>query len=267
MYAIECVPISREWNDKETRGFCVDRKAFDIVVKFFSSLNCVVDFMCAMIPFVAMQTVRLDRRTRLGLYLILCCGVLTAACSIGRAVSLDFKNPDPTYYLVPLSYWTAAEMYGAIIFASLPALRQLLSLMRSKFATETDSPQWFWQRRRRSRPHSEPTMWTYSPDSGGFGSFIGSARRTWASRRATERGTNASTRISGTNMTTHGVVSMAPVTEEDREIQAPPVHKTSTVDKPCDSFFELSSQEQGDSSGRTTRGSDNVQPPAHEDSL
>ena len=181
MYGIECVPISREWDMQEPEGFCVNREAFDIIVKFFSSLNCVVDFMCAGIPFVAMQTVRLDRKTRYGLYLILCCGIVTAACSIGRSVSLDFKSPDPTWTLVPLSYWTAAEMYGTIIFASLPALRQLLSLLYRKVSSNNSpsrrarSP---WRRTKwgcRGRTQTEPTEWTYSPDSGGFGSFMHSA--------------------------------------------------------------------------------------------
>lgn len=249
MYAIECVPVSREWNTDETKGFCVNREAFDIIVKFFSSLNCVVDFLCAGIPFAAMRTVRLDQRTRLGLYLILCCGVVTAACSIGRAVSLDFKNPDPTFALVPLSYWTAAEMYGAIIFASLPALRQLLSLIHGKASAAAWSLR--WPRRRRShepRPSSEPTVWTYSPDSGGFGSFMGSGGRTRQSFHGTSQVTSA------TGVEAARPANLAEVLEEEPERRENSAQKPSTPETRADSFFKMGSLELGETSGQTTQG-------------
>ena len=52
--------------------------------------------MCATIPFAALRDVQLDKRTKLGLFAILGCGLITAACSIGRVSALDFSNPDPT---------------------------------------------------------------------------------------------------------------------------------------------------------------------------
>lgn len=79
----------------------------------------------------------------MGVFTILGCGLVTAGCSIGRAVTLDFASPDetcrclqPNYYiallttsdaLIPWSYWLDGELFGAIIFASLPALHQLFS--------------------------------------------------------------------------------------------------------------------------------------------
>ena len=121
-----------------------------------AAFNCVVDFMCAGIPFLAIRNVQLEMRVKAGLYVLLSCGVITAACSIGRIVALDFHTVDKTCKprpshpgphskprkrkdsprrfktlthwtgdLVPLTYWTAAEMFGATIFASLPALHQL----------------------------------------------------------------------------------------------------------------------------------------------
>ena len=244
---------------EETDGFCIDREAFDAVVKFFSALNCVVDFMCAGIPFEAMRTVNLDRKTRYGLYAILCCGIVTAACSIGRAVSLDFKSPDPTYKLVPLSYWTAAEMYGAIIFASLPALRQLLSLVKRKLTSSEEDDQTargkrrWW--RRESRPqepaHSGTTIWTYSPDSGGFRSFMGSDGRTI--------GAHASPTVTRelTRPGDEGPMSLAEMLNSDhnanrRSTLLATTMTASSVGKKPDSHIELGQVERGETSGRTT---------------
>ena len=111
------------------------------------ALNCVVDFICALVPFFALRHVQIDRRTKIGVFTILGCGLVTASCSIGRAVTLDFESPDETcslnpllqYHclttnpkqppdaLIPYSYWLDGELFGAIIFASLPAIRQLFT--------------------------------------------------------------------------------------------------------------------------------------------
>ena len=121
-----------------------------------------------------MQHVQIDRRTKLGLFAILGCGLLTASCGIGRAVALDFSTKDQQWDLVPLLYWQFAEMYGAIIFASLPALRQLFS---------------HYQKYRTFR--KEHTSYGYG------GSSSKASRTTHASTPNTLNGTNTSTSARG----------------------------------------------------------------------
>lgn len=61
------------------------------------ALNCVVDFMCVGIPFVAVWGLeKVNMRTKVGLYALLCGGLITAACSIGRVNALDFHSADQT---------------------------------------------------------------------------------------------------------------------------------------------------------------------------
>ena len=59
-----------------------------------TALNCIVDFMCATIPFFAMRNVQIDQRTKIGLFTILGCGLVTASCSIGRVTALNFQSKD-----------------------------------------------------------------------------------------------------------------------------------------------------------------------------
>ena len=81
------------------------------------------------IPIIIICSLQLQSRRQLGLILILLsCGLVTAACSIGRVASLKSQvESDPTYDWIDQTYWQVAEQYGGIIFASLPAIRQLSS--------------------------------------------------------------------------------------------------------------------------------------------
>ncbi|KAL9054496.1 MAG: hypothetical protein Q9162_004142, partial [Coniocarpon cinnabarinum] len=124
VFAIICVPIDKQWNPS-VRGWCMTYGDLDKAQKAFYSLNCVIDFMYAILPFFILRRAQMSLRRKLAICLLLAGGLLTAACSIGAITSLDFASSDKTYDLVPLTYWIGAEVYGLIIIASLPAMHQL----------------------------------------------------------------------------------------------------------------------------------------------
>ena len=52
--------------------------------------------MCALTPFLVVHSLQMAPRVKLSLYGVLCCGVVTAACGIGRIVALNFSVEDKT---------------------------------------------------------------------------------------------------------------------------------------------------------------------------
>ena len=145
-----------------------------------TAVNCLVDFLCVIIPISIIWRLQLKSCTQLGLILILLsCGVVTAACSIGRVVSLkDQVENDPTcesakqtnpFHLsvnsitntnqddwVDQTYWQIAEQYGGIIFASLPAIRQLSAHWKQTHSLKASKSSKLYQSKNSTQKLLEP---------------------------------------------------------------------------------------------------------------
>ncbi|KAI9668867.1 MAG: hypothetical protein M1831_000937 [Alyxoria varia] len=139
LWGLSCVPVRKLWYP-ETPGHCMSLHRLDVATKAFAVFNVVEDFLCAGIPFVVIRGLQMKMRTKIGLYVVLCCGVVTAACSIGRMTAVNFESGDTSYNAVPLTYWSLAEAFGAVIFASLPALHQLWKHVRNQKTMRRTQP-------------------------------------------------------------------------------------------------------------------------------
>ena len=93
-YAIYCAPIQKGW-DPSVHGSCLAKVTIDKLNETVAAIYCAVDFMCAGIPFVTIRKVQMDRRIKALIIPLLMCGLLTAACSIGRLTSFHFDSKDP----------------------------------------------------------------------------------------------------------------------------------------------------------------------------
>lgn len=105
-----------------------------MLTKSFSALNVFVDLLCATIPIIVIRDLQLQVRSKFALASILIsCGAVTAACAIGKVATLPTgPTPgDPTFEWVNVAYFQAAEQYGGLMFASLPAINQLQSHFRT----------------------------------------------------------------------------------------------------------------------------------------
>ncbi|KAI9714692.1 MAG: hypothetical protein M1828_001121 [Chrysothrix sp. TS-e1954] len=126
---VQCVPIKKQW-DPTTPGFCIPKDSFTIVDRFFGCINVIVDLIFALYSFYVVHGLKMQRKWRLALYLLLTCGLLAAVCSIGRVVASDLSSTDPTWDLIPLTFWALSEVSGVLILASMPAFHQLLVQFR-----------------------------------------------------------------------------------------------------------------------------------------
>jgi FtsH-binding integral membrane protein len=61
-----------------------------------NSLNVIVDLVFALFPLVIIRNLQIERKVRLGIYLLLTCGLLASVCSVGRVVASDLTVEDIT---------------------------------------------------------------------------------------------------------------------------------------------------------------------------
>ncbi|KAI9710648.1 MAG: hypothetical protein M1828_002135 [Chrysothrix sp. TS-e1954] len=125
-YGIKCVPFSRIW-DKDVPGHCLSDSVAAATLITNAALCSLMDFITALVPVFLLYGVRMKRRTKAALYAIFALGILTAACSLGRAgeTSTAKLSNDTTWRLIPTLMFGLFEEKCGIIVACLPAVRQL----------------------------------------------------------------------------------------------------------------------------------------------
>ena len=98
-------------------------------------LACVIDITTALIPEFLLHHLQMRLRTKVILNLIFALGLVTAALSVGRAATSNSHiwTEDATWRIMPSNTFSLVEEKLGIIFASAPALRQLLAyLLRTR---------------------------------------------------------------------------------------------------------------------------------------
>ncbi|KAJ5327492.1 hypothetical protein MYU51_009151 [Penicillium brevicompactum] len=122
---VNCVPVAKFWNH-DLPGNCLN---FEAVWFFNASMNIATDVALLMLPMPLLSQLQLPRMQKCALIGIFAIGVLVVVTSILRLSSLRevANSPDTSYSNVDAAYWTAAECNVAIICASLPFLRPIIS--------------------------------------------------------------------------------------------------------------------------------------------
>ncbi|KAJ5337701.1 hypothetical protein N7452_004429 [Penicillium brevicompactum] len=122
---VNCVPVAKFWNH-DLPGNCLN---FEAVWFFNASMNIATDIALLMLPMPLLSQLQLPRMQKFALIGIFAIGVLVVVTSILRLSSLRevANSPDTSYSNVGAAYWTAAECNVAIICASLPFLRPIIS--------------------------------------------------------------------------------------------------------------------------------------------
>lgn len=141
---VNCVPVAKFWNH-DLPGNCLN---FEAVWFFNASMNIATDVVLLMLPMPLLSQLQLPRMQKCALIGIFAIGVLVVVTSILRLSSLRevANSPDTscmfssrclaytgaklTFFTdsnVGAAYWTAAECNVAIICASLPFLRPIIS--------------------------------------------------------------------------------------------------------------------------------------------
>lgn len=119
-------------------------------------ISVLIDFINVGLPVFVIRNLQMKSSTKFGVAIVMSLGLLTAACSIGKLVAVR-NIVDPTWDGVPVSLWGDFEEDGGIIFASMPAMRQLYKHWRTSITGISTSDASRAERSLSGKPHARPT--------------------------------------------------------------------------------------------------------------
>ncbi|KAJ5279301.1 hypothetical protein N7478_004673 [Penicillium angulare] len=122
---VNCVPVARFW-DRTIPGSCLN---FSALWFFNAAMNIATDVTLLALPMPLLSHLQLPRTQKIALMGVFAMGIFVVITSILRLSGLRTvaSSTDTSYANVDASYWTAAECNVAIICASLPFLRPIIS--------------------------------------------------------------------------------------------------------------------------------------------
>ncbi|KAI4267784.1 MAG: hypothetical protein L6R38_008096 [Xanthoria sp. 2 TBL-2021] len=135
LWIFQCNPIAGSWN-KMTPATCfTDAQLLRIIISQ-AIISIVSDFALALFPIELLRKVQIQRRTKIGLCILMSLGLITAACCTVRTV-MNWQNisSDPTWTSVVNWYWRTWEVSIGIVAASIPPLRPAYKLVTSGMKT------------------------------------------------------------------------------------------------------------------------------------
>ncbi|CAK3762506.1 hypothetical protein AC579_1709 [Lecanosticta acicola] len=142
----QCIPISAAWDSSlraEKSTTCFSNSTFTDIGLINSTINCVTDFILAVLPLPLVTKLQVNMRTKLSLGVILSLGYFACAAGIVKTVKQHsfFQEKDPTWHN-SFNVWHMTELCVGILASSLPALRPLFDkiLKGSKHALSGSWP-------------------------------------------------------------------------------------------------------------------------------
>ncbi|KAF8848854.1 hypothetical protein BDZ45DRAFT_605262 [Acephala macrosclerotiorum] len=139
-----CLPLSYNWEGWKTDLGHPDR-CLNLNVLGYSSagINIAQDIVILLIPIPWLIGLNTSPRKKFQILVMFGVGTFVCICSIIRITTLPSlkATKNPTWEFTDPMYWTAIEVYVAIIIPSLPAIRALLSHHFPRFfANDTPIP-------------------------------------------------------------------------------------------------------------------------------
>ena len=121
IWIMQCQPIRAAWDDS---GICLSREDRQAVILTQAIISCVSDFAFAAFPIVILWRVQIDRKTKLGLWVLMGLGFITGGCCLVRTVlNNDALALDATYDGIVNWGGRLFEVTLGIIAACVPTLR------------------------------------------------------------------------------------------------------------------------------------------------
>ncbi|KAF1926628.1 uncharacterized protein M421DRAFT_212080 [Didymella exigua CBS 183.55] len=131
-----CIPVDVFWKvTEQTAATCVNLVVLWYVI---ASVNIFTDLVVAVIPIRGIWNLQIPKRQKIALLGILTVGWIVCIVSVLRLHALYELNKhldDASYYSAPTAYWSTVEANLAIVCASLPALKPLVSRIVPGFGT------------------------------------------------------------------------------------------------------------------------------------
>ena len=131
MWIMQCQPVRAAWTQGgEGRG-CMGQRSKEAIILTQAVISIVSDFVFAGVPVLLLWRLQIDLKTKVGLWVLMCLGVITGACCIVRTVLNGEALPvDETYDGIVNWVWRTFEVQIGIIAACVPTLRPLYSRCR-----------------------------------------------------------------------------------------------------------------------------------------
>ncbi|KAI9705271.1 MAG: hypothetical protein M1820_005269 [Bogoriella megaspora] len=166
---MQCVPLRKAWYPT-TPGHCINQEVLTKLTNAYGAIGCILDFTCVFIPVWIFRSLQMDRKTKIGLSAIICLGLITAACSLGKAITTNFISEDPTFDTVPVEIWAGMEANLGLCVACAPTLRHLFGIVVKHASQKGSYGSNSTPKTGQSTPHKFSNM---------FPSGLGSSSHTW----------------------------------------------------------------------------------------
>ncbi|KAI0397512.1 hypothetical protein F5Y17DRAFT_477430 [Xylariaceae sp. FL0594] len=126
----QCTPLVKAWDaTRRLPGTCINTTAF---FYFTSGFNIVTDVWILLLPIPTLRTLKINKHSRYVLYGIFGAGAFATAMSCVRLHSIRIYTlaVDPFKDGVLVNLWSMVEVNVAIVCASIPALKPLVTPKR-----------------------------------------------------------------------------------------------------------------------------------------
>ncbi|MCJ1284829.1 hypothetical protein MMC26_004166 [Xylographa opegraphella] len=126
MLVLQCIPLTAVW-DPSVSGNCYGLAVTYNVAYAAIGLDALTDLISAVVPIFVIQHLRISLQTKIAIGVLMGLGVVAAACSLAKAITLQGLFGDDYSWTVAIpAMWSVLELKLGLIIATVPATRPLL---------------------------------------------------------------------------------------------------------------------------------------------
>ncbi|MCJ1353820.1 MAG: hypothetical protein MMC33_003807 [Icmadophila ericetorum] len=148
LYIVQCRPMSALWNFGE-KGECFSIHFTYLAAYIGGGFDALTDLLCALIPTLIISQLQMNRRTKIGLCILMGLGIFTAVCVIAKTVYLSGVFAfDYTFAITRSATWAAVETFVGIMAVSIPTLKPLFVKIKEMTSRRGSSSSGSWSGKR-----------------------------------------------------------------------------------------------------------------------
>ncbi|THZ80272.1 hypothetical protein D6C84_07554 [Aureobasidium pullulans] len=124
----QCSPAPAMWDKIHSGQLARPAKCWStlVVANALSIIHVVMDFVLLLTPIVVLWKVRLNKGTKIRLFIVFSMGSLSCVASVLRELAQKSISKDITYGYTSLLAWTVVDLTLAVVVASLPVISALI---------------------------------------------------------------------------------------------------------------------------------------------
>ncbi|KAH0293785.1 hypothetical protein M436DRAFT_71545 [Aureobasidium namibiae CBS 147.97] len=124
----QCSPAPAMWDKIYSGKLAQPAKCWStlVVANTLSVIHVVMDFVLLLTPILVLWNVRLNKKTKIRLFIVFSMGSLSCVASVLRELAQKSISKDITYGYTSLLAWTVVDLTLAVVVASLPVISTLI---------------------------------------------------------------------------------------------------------------------------------------------